>query len=169
MKIIEALKKLKVIEKRMEKNRTQITQYASMVSIERPVFNTEENQKKEVASLIQSNNDLLKEYLELKGKVEKTNFTFKVEMGGIQYSISDLLIIKRKLAKVMMATYEALNNSAGQSRLRNVSIGAGERSPQVVLFYDEKDKIAGLDRWQDLYNNIDSRLEVINATTDLVD
>jgi hypothetical protein len=53
--------------------------------------------------------------------------------------------------------------------LRNVSIGAGERSPQVVLFYDEKDKIAGLDKWQDLYNNIDSRLEVINATTDLVD
>jgi len=169
MKIIEGLKKLKVIEKRMEKNRNQITQYASMVSIERPIFNTEENQRKEVASLIQANNDLLKEYLDLKGKIEKTNFTFKVEMGGVMYTISDLLVIKRKLAKVMMQTYEALNNSAGQSRIRNVSIGAGERSPQVVLFYDEKAKLAGLDVWQDLYNNIDSRLEVINATTDLVE
>jgi len=169
MKIIEALKKLKVIEKRMEKNRQQITQYASMISTERPIFDTEEKQRKEVSSLIQSNTDLMKEYLDLKGKIEKTNITVKVEMGGVQYSISDLLLIKRKMAKVMMSTYEALNTSAGQSRLRQVSIGAGERSPQVVQLYDEKDKIAGLDKWQDLYHNIDSRLEVINATTDLME
>jgi len=169
MKIIEALKKLKVIEKRMEKNRTQITQYASMVSTERPIFDTEEKQRKEVNSLIQSNNDLMREYLDLKGKIEKTNITVKVEMGGIQYSISDLLLIKRKMAKIMINTYEALNTSSAQSRLKHVSIGAGERSPQVVQLYDEKDKITGLDKWQDLYHNIDSRLEVINATTDLVE
>ena len=78
MKIIEALKKLKVIEKRMEKNKSQITQYASMISTERPIFDTEEKQRKEVSSLIQANIDLMKEYLDLKGKIEKNNITVKV-------------------------------------------------------------------------------------------
>jgi len=169
MKIIEALKKLKVIEKRMEKNRQQITQYASMISTERPIFDTEEKQRKEVSSLIQANIDLMKEYLDLKRKIEKTNINVKIEMGGVQYSLSDLLLIKRKMAKVMMSTYEALNTSTAQSRIRNVSVSSGERAPQIVQLYDEKDKIAGLDKWQDLYHNIDSRLEVINATTDLVE
>ena len=169
MKIIEALKKLKVIEKRMEKNRVQITQYASMISTERPIFDTEEKQRKEVSSLIQANIDLMKEYLSLKGKIEKTNITVTVEMGGVQYTLSDLLLIKRKMAKVMMSTYEALNPSTGQSKMRHASISSGERAPQVVQLYDEKDKITGLDKWQDLYHNIDSRLEVINATTDLVE
>ena len=168
MKIIEALKKLKVIEKRMEKNKSQITQYASMISTERPIFDTEEKQRKEVSSLIQANIDLMKEYLDLKGKIEKTNITVKVEMGGVQYSLSDLLLIKRKMAKAMLSTYEALNTTTGQSKMRHASI-SGERAPQVVQLYDEKDKIAGLDKWQDLYHNIDSRLEVINATTDLME
>lgn len=169
MKIIEGLKQLKVIEKRMEKNRLQITQYASMVNTERPYFDTEEKQKKEVQSFIQSNIDLLHEYLKLKSRIEKTNLGVNVEMGGVQYSISDLLIIKRKLAKMMASTYEALNTTAAQSRMRNLSVGSGDRAPVVVRLYDEKAKNTELDKWQDLYSNVDSRLEVINATTDLLD
>ena len=169
MKIIEGLKQLKVIEKRMEKNRVQITQYASMVSTERPYFDTEEKQKKEVQSFIQSNIDLLHEYLKLKSRIERTNLGVNVEMGGIQYSIADLLIIKRKLAKMITSTYEALNTTAAQSRMRNLSVGSGDRAPVVVRLYDEKAKNTELDKWQDLYSNVDSRLEVINATTDLLD
>ena len=169
MKIIEAMKRLKVIEKRMTDNNTAITAYASILSTERPAFDSEQEQRKQVQSLIQANEDLLKEYLSLKTKIERTNLAVVVEMDGKKYTLSELLILKRKLAKTAMGTYEALNDRTATAKLRSASVGPDGKAPQVLRLYDERVKNAALDKWQDLYNNCDSRLEVINCTTDLVE
>ncbi|MFW9871541.1 MAG: hypothetical protein ACFFG0_00355 [Candidatus Thorarchaeota archaeon] len=163
--IIEGMKKLRIIEKKMSNNAQAIQRYASMISTEKPLFETEDKQKKEIKSLIQSNRDLLDEYLDLKKRIEFSNLSTIVEMGGKKYSISDLLVIKRKLAKIMLETFSSLNTHEGESRKR--SFQYSDQSPQVVRFYKEEDKIDGLKKWQDLYDNIESRLEVINATTPL--
>jgi hypothetical protein len=169
MKIIEAMKQLKVIEKRMAKNTAEITQYSSMLSTERPLFDSETEQKKEVASRIQANKDLMQEYLNLKFLIEYSNLHTFVEINGVKYSISALLVIKRTLAKKMLDTYSALNQSAAQGRLRSGMVSpTGDKQVQVLSMYDEKDKNRGLAEWQNLYDNIESRLEVINATSDLV-
>lgn len=169
--LIEAMKQLRIIEKKMADNTASIQRYASMVSTEKVLFETDEKQKKELKALIQSNQDLMSRYLDLKKRIEYTNLFTEVEINGIKYVISDLLVIKRKMAQSMLNTFNALNEHEGSTRLRSYSgissSQAGER-PYVVRFYKEEERIAGLKVWQDLYDNITSRLEVVNATTPLM-
>jgi len=171
MKIVEALKKLRIIEKRIARNERNITRYSSMVSTERPLFETEDSQEKEVVSLLKSNIDLVKEYLLIKNRVENTNLQVKVEIDGVTYTLSDLLILDRKLASLMISTYKSLNDNEGISRLRLVrtQVPSEGRTPYVKRFYKETTRNEGLRFWQDLKDNIISRLEVINATTDLIE
>ena len=168
MKLIEAMKRLRVIEKRMEKNVEYINRYASTISSDKPLFDTEEKQRREVKALIQSNQDLMNEYLILKKKIESTNLSTVVSMGGFSYTISDLLVIKRRLAKLMMATFEALNENQGRQREKFSAVGPDGKRPYVVRFYNEEERNEGLRKWQELADNIDSRLEVLNAMTTIV-
>ena len=171
MMIVEALKKLRIIEKKMNENTRDIQQYASQVSTERPYFETEEKQRNTIKQLIQANTDLMKNYLDLKNRIDYTNLMVEVEMDGDKFTIAQLLIIQRKLAAMMFATYNALNDNEGNSRLRSVShmAQAGEKQPHVIRFYKEEEKREQRRKWQDLMNNITTRLEVINATTPLLD
>jgi hypothetical protein len=162
--LVEAMKRLRVIEKRIMANCTDITRYSSMISTERPQFESEEKQRSKVKSLVQANTDLVDEYLKLKKQIEFTNLMTVVEIGGTMYRISDLLVIKRKLAKMMQNTYAAMNTTEADMRMRNVRSPEGQ-TPTVQRLYSEEDRSKGLRKWQDLYDNIDSRLEVINATT----
>lgn len=169
MMLVEAMKTLRVIEKKMSDNQIDIQRYASQVSTERPYFETEDKQRAELRKLVQSNTDLLKRYLSLKQRIEYTNLMTVVDMDGERYSLSELLVIQRKLAQVMFATYNSLNDNQGTSRLRNTPSPQGVTPPHVVRFYNEEEKRAGARKWQDLINNITTRLEVINATTTLLD
>ena len=168
MKIIEGMKRLRVIEKRMESQKSAITEYASKLSTEMPRFRTIEEQKKEVAALVQSNNDLCSEYLRIKRSIEYTNLKVPVEILGKEYKISELLVIKRKLANMMIGTYRALNTTGAQVRLKSAP-KFDDETPKVESLYDERTKLDNIRKWQDLNDAIDSRLEVINATTDLIE
>ena len=139
------------------------------MSNERPYFNSPEAQAKEVRSLLQANKDFTDNYLTLKGQVEKTNLAITVEMDGRKYTLSELLTLKRKLAQAMVASYTAMNDTAArESQIRTVR-STSDNTVKIERFYDEKEKNDGLRKWQDFYDNIDSRLEVINATTDLIE
>jgi len=167
MMIIEAMKKLRRLEKRMQSNTEDISRYSSMVSTERPYFESEDEQRRQVAGLVQSNLDLMKEYLILKRGIEYTNLMTNVTMGDHCWSISEMLVIKRKLSNMMLSTYRALNDTAGTQRLRHAA-GGGEKQPHVVRLYHENVRNEGMRMWSDLYHEIDSRLEVVNATTELL-
>jgi hypothetical protein len=169
MMIVEGMKTLGIIEKKMNNNTRDIQRYASQVSTERPLFETEDKQKRAIKELTQSNVDLMQRYLHLKTRVEYSNLMTTVEMGGVSYSISELLVIQRKLAAMMLGTYNALNDTEGQSRLRLTSQPQTGETPHVVRFFREEDKRDQQRVWQDLIDNIITRLEVINATTPLLD
>jgi hypothetical protein len=78
--------------------------------------------------------------------------------------------MKRKMARTMIETFDSLNARASNMRLSSLSRSStSETPPKVIRLYKEEDKNAGLDKWQDMYNNIDARLEVINATNDLIE
>jgi len=168
MKVVEGMKKLKIIEKKMRSNCQNITRYASMVDIERPLFETEKKQVEEVKSLVQSNVDLMKEALGLKKKIEQTNLETTVQIEGESYTISDLLFIHHRMGELMLSTFYSMNDTEGQKRLRNSPSIEG-RTPQVVRMYKEETRNEGLKKWQNLLDNITMRLEVINATTNLVE
>lgn len=171
MKLIEALKNLKTIEKRIHKNAEQIGQYAAYVSVEQPAFETEERQRQEVASLIQANADLEKEYLRLKVAIEVTNLRTTVTINGKTNSISELIAIRRGVGKFRERTYQALNASSALQRMQqsyNKGIDA-QNPPRVVALYREEDKIKALREWEEFTSAIDGKLEVVNAETDLIE
>ena len=120
MMIIEGMKRLRVIKKRMASNIDSVNKYAAIISSERPMFGSEDEQKKEVKEIIQSNLDLLREYLKLKKRIERTNLQTVVEIGGVEYTISDLLILKRELVQLVVNTYDALNVNQAQMRLNSM-------------------------------------------------
>ena len=168
MKLIEGMKSLKVIEKKILHNSQRIQEYAAIVSTERPIFGTEDAQRKQVNELIQSNTDLAKDYLALKKRVDLTNIQTMVTIGKDSFSISDLLQIKRTVATLMRGTYNALNDTVASQRLNSVRGQTTEKTPHIDRMYDEQAKFAGLQYWQGLQDEIEVRIEVINATTELV-
>jgi hypothetical protein len=166
------MKRLKLIEKRMDANSQRIQQYASAPSNEKPYFGDEDAQRKEVASLTQANRDLTNEYLNLKSQVDMTNLVTKVTIGKDTFTLLSLLVFRRGLSKKMQATFHALNDKNAEERMRAYQVrgstGTGEKAPSIVRFYDEKQKFIDLQYWQGLDDDIEQRLEVINATTELV-
>ena len=170
IKLIEGMKKLKVIEKKIEQNTARVQQYASAPSNEKAIFGDESAQRHEVGKLIQANTDLTTEYLILKRRIDMTNLTTEVTIGKKTYKLVDLLVLRRGLAKKMQATYDALNTSYADDRLRSMrnSTVPGEKAPTAVRFYDETAKYEAVQGWQNLQDEIEQRLETVNALTDLV-
>lgn len=169
--IVEGLKRLKAIEKRIDSNCIDIAKYASGLASARPLFESEEKQTQEVKSLVQSSMDLQVEYLRVKRQIELTNLNTQVTIAGETRPISDWLHIKRKTADLAIATYRALNDTAaGGSRReeRGYAQSPTGGSSQIVRYFKESEKNAKLREWEDVKAAIDGRLEVINATTKLL-
>lgn len=169
MKIIEALKEQKRIQTKINRNATQITQYSCKLSNEKPFFDSDEAQTAETYQLIQSNIDLTNRYLWLKRCIDHTNLNSKHEIGGVAYSITDLLNMKRNGIGFIITTYNALTDSQVSRRLSAARSTDSAKPVQIERLYDERNKNEALLKWQDLLDNIDSKLEVINATTDLIE
>jgi hypothetical protein len=169
MKIVEGMKKLKLIEKKIDDNVRKIEQYASLVSTERTFFENEKEQKKEVESLLQSNEDLVTEYLRIKRQIEATNLAITAEFDGKFYTLSDLLVIQRRLGDKLVETQQALNSKYADQRIRQAPSEIDGKKAQVVRLYDENKKNEKLQNLMEFTSNISARLEVINATTDLVE
>lgn len=171
MTIVEGLKKLKLIEKRMARNNDEIQKYSSILSNEKPVFESENKQRDEVKSLIQSNIDLEREYCKIKAMIDYTNLVTVVTIGDETRTIHGWLTLMRKTGGSMMMTYRSLSTKEAEGRQGRYRDHTTGQTPQVLRLYDENDKRNGLRKWEDLIagKEIEGRLEVINATTQLVE
>lgn len=170
MTLVAALKKLKTIEKRMDKNASLIESYASQPSNERPILGTEQDQKKEVASLKQANVDLAKEYSKIYRALTYTNLMVRITIVGMEGCISDFLIMKRKIGTQLKKTYNAMNENTYKRSVQSTRGQLPGSEPiHCIRFYDEKTKQEELRKLEDLLAEIDSRLENVNATTTLLE
>ena len=173
MMIIEGLKELKLIESKMKKNNEQIEKYSSILDNERPQFESESHQMQEVKNLVQSNKDLQERYLRLKAAIDRTNLSTKVKIDGQtkEYTIYELIIIKRKLGDLIKQTYTSMNTKQANGRLSitRSSLGGPSNSAKVVQLYDERVKNEALDAHENFMSVIDRRLEVVNAVTAIIE
>lgn len=171
MKLIEALKRLRTIEKQIGKrNCEDITKYASMSSNEKPYFETADKQRAEVKAMVQSSMDLINEYMKLKRNIDYTNLITKITLQGKEYTLVDALIIKRKMYALALKVYQSLNDASGQQRLGTMRMASSEgKTITIERYYKEEDRNNGLKYWHSLLEEFDSKLEVINATTELLE
>ncbi len=85
-------------------------------------------------------------------------------------TIHSWLTVLRKTGSRLIQTYKSLSTSeASRSQIRYRD--KESLTPTVIRLYDENDKRAGQRKWEDLTagKTIEGRLEVVNATTQLVD
>lgn len=170
MKIIEALKELPLIEKRIESNLEKINRYAAGVESGNSlgiVFASASEQRKEVAALVQANEDLVKRRALLRRQLYITNCTVELEINGVKKTIAEWIEYREKGFNFVERTYNAMNAVLATRELQitkaDPMVGA-----KVVFFFDEADKNKKIEANRDIRDQLDARLEILNATTDLV-
>jgi hypothetical protein len=170
MKLIEALKEKKISKKKVDDIWKDIVKYSSITSYEKPSFESVEKQKKHVMSLVQSAIDLLTRRSNLKVMIDKTNINTKIRIPkGIHMTSHDVSLAEALMFKLNYGEYQKIYNSlctaTADLRIRN----SGSQNTIPIQLYDEQFKIDLLKDIQTKLEYIDSHLEMLNATTDVVE
>lgn len=172
MKIIEALKELPTLDKRISKNIALINEYSSDVDINEDwekqslAFGTPEKQREEINSLIQSTNDLVERRARLRRALTITNAEVEVSIRGETRTIAEWIDMRRGGMNLRIKAVEALNDNNGNMRLNNVKFDA-EKGIRIIRFFDVAERNNRITELQAIRDEIDAKLEMVNATTEL--
>ncbi len=169
MKLIEGLKKIKELQKKAEDLRGLVKNNCARSSLETDKY---PDQIKRVSGWIQSHSDILKEILRLRIAIQRTNLATEVsiEIGDkvVKKTIAEWIHRRRDLADEELAIWNCLTD-------RGIKEGQA-KSPtgdpieiKIVRFYDPVEKDSKRELFQSEPIIIDSKLEVTNAVTDLIE
>ena len=170
MKIIQAMKKLKDLSAKAQDLRAKVAQHAADLSIETPVY---ADQKRQVSEWIQAHSDVLKEILRLRVSIQRTNLQTQVsiELGGktVTKSIAEWIHRRRDIAKSELEMWQKLGDRGLKEQNVQTSPGGPVTEVRVRRYYDQQERDQALELYRSEPSIIDGNLEVVNATTDLVE
>jgi len=169
MKIIEALKQIKELQRKADDLKDKVAKHSAYLSNETAVY---ENQKDQVHQWIQSHSDIMKEILRLRIAIQKTNLNTMVaiELGGktVTKSIAEWVHRRRDLANGEALMWSRLTDRGLKEGIQKQSTGQ-EQEVKIVRCYDPKERDTALYLYQSEPSIVDSKLEVVNAVTDLME
>ena len=170
MKLIEAMKKLKDLNVKAEDLRGKVGANCAALSIETPLYG--QDQKATVDGWIQAHSDLLQEILKLRVAIQRTNIATPVtiEIAGKQVTktIAEWIHRRRDLANLDLSMWKMLTDRNLKEQNIQTAPGQPITEVRIVRFYDPalRDEKAAVYRSEP--SVIDATLEVVNATTDLI-
>lgn len=170
MKIIEAMKKVKVNKEKIAELQQKIGLYCANLSHESPLYGDKTGKKLE--EWLQACNDLAQDNVRLLVAIQNTNLTTQVtiELGGktVTKTIAEWIWRRREYAALDATTWRQLSDRGLQGGF--IPSSQNEKVQVTVVRHfdpEQRDKkLAVFDAEKPL---IDSALEVINATTDLIE
>lgn len=169
MKVIEALKKSKDLQRKADDLRDLVKANCARSSLESDKY---PEQAKKVSGWIQSHSDILKEILHLRIAIQKTNIQtyVDIELGGktVRKSIAEWIHRRRDLAGIELSMWKQLTDRGIQEGMVRAPTG-DPMEMRIVRFYEPEERDHKIDLYQSEPMIIDSRLEVINAITDLIE
>lgn len=167
MKIIEGLKKIKELQKKAEDLRSKIATHSAHLDYETPLYS---NQKGQVSEWLQAHSDVLKEILKYRVGIQRVNLSTDVtiEIGGkaVTKTIAEWIHRRRDLANFEAKAWKALTDRGLKEGVINQSTGE-PKAIKLVRCYDPIERDGKVDIYSDEPMTIDSKLEVINAITEL--
>jgi hypothetical protein len=170
MKIIEAMKRVKMNKEKVADLRKRIGQASANLSIETPLY---ENAAEKVKEWLQSCADLSQDNVALLVAIQRTNLATNVtiELGGKQVtkSIAEWVWRRREYAKTDMDTWAHLTDRNLKEQRVAQSTGAEPLEIKLIRNYDPTERDDKLALYRSEPHIIDSALEIVNATTDLVE
>jgi len=169
MKIIEGLKKTKDLQRKLADLIEKIKNHSADMDFETSVYL---DQKLQVSDWVQACRDIVQEIARLRVAIQKTNIltTVTIDISGKQVTktIAEWVHWRRDLAKSMEGVYRVLTD-------RNLKEGTIQQSNgqpkdiKIRRYYDPKVRDINIELYRSQPMLIDSTLEVINATTDLIE
>lgn len=170
MKLIQAMKKLKDLNIKSEDIRKKIAQASADLSIETPVY---PDQKRQVSEWLQSHSDILKEILHLRISIQRTNIAtmVSIELDGkhVSKTIAEWIHRRRDLAKLDMNAWQILTDRNLKEQNVQTSPGGPVTEVRVRRYYDPVERDRKVEMYRTEPSVIDATLEVVNATTDLIE
>ena len=136
MKIIEALKKVKDLQRKAEDLRQLVKNHCAISSLETQKY---PNQTKQVTEWIQAHGDVLKEILRLRIAIQATNLNtpVNIELGGkgVSKSIAQWIHRRRDLATAELAMWSILGDRGIQEGMAKGPSGDSVEI-KIQRFYD---------------------------------
>lgn len=169
MKIIEALKQVKDLKRKADDLKDKVGKHCALSNLETPEY---KDQQKKIREWLQAHSDIMKEVLRLRIAIQATNLATSVtiELGGkqVEKNIAEWIHRRRDLANEELGIWRTLNDRGIKE-----GIGKGPSGDPVEIklqrFFDPEER----DRMKELYSNepsiIDAKLEIINATTEIIE
>lgn len=169
MKLIEAMKRVKLNEEKITDLQAKIAGASAHLSVETPAY---EDQRARVKEWVQSCTDLTQECVRLLTAIQRTNLATQVtiELGGksVTKSIAEWVWRRRKYAAVDMATWQKLTDR-GLKEGVTATPGGGQITLSITRYYDPYQRDGMISTFRTEPAEIDMALEIINATTDMLE
>lgn len=172
MKLIEGLKKIKELLAKADDLRAKVRDNCADMDVQEPVYGSVSQQQEQIKVWLQSHSDVLKEALRLRLSVQRTNLGTKVtiELGGkqVEKTIAEWIHRRKDLAKADGQIWALLTDRGLQPQ--NFKDKEGQISlTKVRRYFDAKERDTQIELYRTEPGIIDRTLEVVNATTDLME
>lgn len=170
MKIIQAMKTVKMNKAKVADLQTKLANICANLSFETPMYGTETGNK--VKEFLQSCTDLSQENVRLLTAIQRTNLATQVTIAigekNVTKNIAEWVWRKREYAAVDMATWTKLTDRGLKEGMANTSTGT-PLEMKLVRHYDPVARDNAIGMYRSEPHQIDAALEIVNATTDLIE
>lgn len=170
MKIIEAMKAVKMNNQKVADLQQKISGISAHLSHETPKYG--DNTKAKLNEWVQSCCDIGQENIRLLCAIQRTNLATSVdiELGGktVTKPIAEWVWRRRQYAKTDLNTWNMLTDRGLNEGVMQMSTGESMKV-ELVRNYDPEKKDKMVEMFLSEPFLIDSKLEVINAVTDLLE
>lgn len=166
MKILSALKKIKHIDRKIEKNMARIEKWSSYFTRDdvpeaasAPAYSAED-----IRRMIQQVNDWSVEKMRIRAALHRTNVETRVDWHGQNCSIDELLLIRTMVLPKQVEVMKKLRRKEKGSSWNRTA----DKEEYVVLQYDPKDRDRELDSLDEKMREIDAILDEVNIETEVI-
>lgn len=163
MKIIEALKKIKHLDRKIEKTSGRVTKWCSYFDDKEnpngPVYNEEDIQR-----MLQQIDDWASEKAQLRHKLHKTNMETTVDLWGKTYTLDELLGLKEIVIPQMIEIRKKMRRKE-----KGRVFGEENKNTTVINQFDPKKRDQILDNLDSQKEEIDSLVDRLSIETNVVE
>jgi hypothetical protein len=169
MKIIEAMKRVKANKEKVADLQQKLGLICANLTHETPLY---PNTQEKINEWTQGCDDLSQENIRLLTAIQRTNLATNViiELGGklVAKNIAEWVWRRREYAAVDHSTWSKLTDRGLKEGILNQSTG-GQMEIKIVRHFDPQQRDAMMAMYRSEPHLIDAALEVVNATTDLIE
>jgi len=165
MRIIEGLKAIKHLDRKIEKNLKRISEWCSYEvdesNPESPLYNAED-----IVRMKQQIMDWSIEKAKLRHLLHKTNIKTIVEFDGKSYNIDQLLLLS---TMVIPTRLNMLKQLTRRSISRKSIYTGDDKKIKVIMQYDPKEREKDIDALDNLSVKVSALLDSLTLNTEMVE